>query len=190
MALGSYADLERFDYESYLSPSSVAGLQSYISDVVAGQIAEELPSHGPGDHLTFVFGHTHKAFADALVVPGFAAPVSVYNSGGWVLDTADLSTVEGAGVVFLDDQLNSAMLQVYALNQCEALQPAQVISADPKPNTDNPLFQAVETAMKAQAGPWTAFSATVAAELKKKQDFYMALGDRVERRAARKPGGL
>ncbi len=190
MVLGSYADLERFDYESYLSPPSIAGLVNYLSQVVAAQIAEEVPGQTPADHLTFVFGHTHKPFADALVVPGFAAPVSVYNSGGWVLDTADLSTVEGAGVVFLDDALNSAMLQVYALTEGEALLPAQVISADPQPDAKNPLFQAVQKAVTAQAMPWKAFSTTVAAELKTKQGFYMALGDRVERRAARKPGEL
>ena len=188
VVLGSYSDLERFDYESYLSPSSVTLLMSYLSEVVAAQIGDEVPGHGPGDHLTFVFGHTHKAFADALVVPGFTAPVSVYNSGGWVLDTADLSTVEGAGVVFLDGALNSAMLQVYGLTEGEAVMPARVISADPQPDAKNPLFQAVQKAMAAQAGPWAAFSTTVAAELKKKQDFYMALGDRVERRAARKAG--
>jgi hypothetical protein len=188
VVLGSYADLERFDYESYLSPPSVDGLLTYLSQVVAAQIAEEVPGHGAGDHLTFVFGHTHKAFADALVVPGFTAPVSVYNSGGWVLDTADLSTVEGAGVVFLDGALNSAMLQVYGLTEGQAVKPAQVISADPQPDAKNPLFQAVQTAMAAQSVAWAAFSTTVAAELKKKQDFYMALGDRAERRAARKPG--
>lgn len=188
--LGSYADLERFDYESYLSGDSVAGLRTYLSGVVAAQLDQEVPGSGPQDHLTFVFGHTHKAFADALVVPGFTAPVSVYNSGGWVLDTADLSTVEGLGVVFLDDALNSAMLQVYGLTEGEAVLPARVISADPQPDATNPLFQAVQKAMAAQAGPWAAFSTTVAAELKKKQDFYMALGDRLERRAARKPGGM
>lgn len=186
--LGSYADLERFDYENYLSPASVAGLVTYLSGVVATQLAKEVPGHGPGDHLTFVFGHTHKAFADALVVPGFTLPVSVYNSGGWVLDTADLSTVEGLGVVFLDGALNSAMLQVYGLTDSQTLLPARVISADPQPDAKNPLFQAVQKAMTVQAAPWAAFSTTVAAELKKKQDFYMALGDRVERRAARKPG--
>ena len=188
VVLGSYADLERFDYESYLSPNSVAGLVTYLSGVVATQLSNEVPGHGPGDHLTFVFGHTHKAFADALVLPGFTLPVSVYNSGGWVLDTADLSTLEGLGVVFLDDALNSAMLQVYGLTGNEALLPARVISADPQPDARNPMFQAVQKAMMAQAAPWAAFSATVASELKKKQDFYMALGDRVERRAARKPG--
>ncbi|PLL14457.1 hypothetical protein C0V75_03210 [Tabrizicola sp. TH137] len=186
--LGSYADLERFDYESYLSSASVDGLQSYLTQVVAAQLAEEVPDHGPGDHLTFIFGHTHKAFADALVVEGFTAPVSVYNSGGWVLDTADLSTVEGAGVVFLDDALNSAMVQVYGLTGGEAVHPAQVISADPQPDERNPLFQAVQKAVTANAAAWGTFSTTVAAELRKKQDFYMALGDRVEARAARKPG--
>lgn len=186
--LGSYSDLERFDYETYLSPPSVAGLVSYVSEVVATQIAKEVPGHGPGDHLTFVFGHTHKAFADALVVPGFTAPVSVYNSGGWVLDTADLSTVEGLGVVFLDGALNSAMLQVYGLTGGEKVLPARVVSADPQPDAKNTLFQAVQKALTAQAAPWAAFTTTVAAELKKKQDFYMALGDRVERSAARKPG--
>lgn len=188
--LGSYADMERFDYETYLSPTSVAGLLTYLTQVVARQLAEEVPGHGPGDHLTFVFGHTHKAFADALVVPGFTAPVSVYNSGGWVLDTADLSTVEGAGIVLLDGALNSAMLQVYGLTEGAVVLPARVISSDPQPDATNPLFQAVQKAVTAQAELWTAFSTTVAAELKRKQDFYMALGDRVERRATRKPGVL
>ena len=179
--MGSYSDLERFSYDQYLSPDTITNLQTYLTQVVASQIAAEQPGVTAADHLTFVFGHTHKAFADQLAVQGFDAPVSIYNTGGWVLDTALLSTVEGAGVLFLDGGLNSAMLQIYALTEAEDVLPARVLSADPGPDATNPMLGALQGALTKTATEWAAFQTVVAAELRKKQDMYLALGDRTRR---------
>ena len=184
--MGAYSDLERFSYDQYLSADTISGLQTYLTEVVASQIAAELPGVTAADHLTFVFGHTHKAFADQLAVKGFDAPVSIYNTGGWVLDTALLSTVEGAGVLFLDGGLNSAMLQIYALTGAEEVLPACVVCADPGLDANNPMLAALQGALTKTAPQWAAFQTVVAAELRKKQDMYLALGDRNRRHSAQR----
>jgi len=139
--VGAYSDLERYSYAQTLSPDSVAGLRRYLSEVVRRQIADEVPGSGPSDEVTFVFGHTHKPFADRIMAEGFERPVKVYNTGGWVLDTALMSTVEGAGILFVDAAGNTAMLKLYGLSPDETVTPAAVVTADPGSDAGNPIRQ-------------------------------------------------
>ena len=67
-----------------LSPHAETGLVSYLDGPVVTQMAAEIGA--PGD-VTFVFGHTHKPFVDVRTTTAFPAPVSVVNTGGWVVDT-------------------------------------------------------------------------------------------------------
>lgn len=173
--MGAYADLERYDYDTTLSPDSVATLGRYLSGPVLAQMTCELGADAAADRVTFVFGHTHKPFADRIVAEGFVRPVILYNTGGWVLDTALLSTVEGGGILFIDDDMNAAMLQLWRLSPDETVQPACIVTADPG---DNPVARALQRALDASAGGWAAFRTTVAAELARKQAYYMAVTDR------------
>lgn len=172
--IGSYSDLERYSYDQPLSADSVAGLRRYLSQVVRRQITDEVPSAGPADELTFVFGHTHKPFADRVIADGFDRPVKVYNTGGWVLDTALLSTVEGAGIVFIDAAGHSAMLRLYSLSPDETVTGATIVTAGPGEDADNPLRQQLQAALDATGPAWDVFLATVTAELRRKQDYYLA----------------
>ncbi len=192
--LGRFSTLERFDYTRILSESSIEGLKRYLSETVRTQIEAELPDPKP-EHLTFVFGHTHKPFEDQMVVPEYARPVTVYNTGGWVLDTALLSTVEGASAVFVDDDLNTAALRLFEMplnrktivsddgtvlpDESDVGQ-VSVVSADPTSDEDNPLFQSLTKAVTAAEAEWSKFSYVVAAGLLEKQQMFLRNAQRAE----------
>lgn len=180
--VGGFSQLERFGYTEHLGLSSRKGLRDYIAEVVKTQMEEELGRDDQPDHTTFVFGHTHKPFADQIVVPGFTRPVSVYNTGGWVVDTSLLSTVEGASVVFMDDAYSTAALQVYQMPDGHKLRCAHVVSADPTPDADNPMVQTLSKAVEAARPAWDDFRDTIATELLRKQEMYLTLGDQAEQK--------
>lgn len=170
---GAYSEQERFSYTDYLSRASQAGLLDYLDHVVAGQMARELGGDPSQTRLSFIFGHTHKPFADQVIADAFARPVPVYNTGGWVLDTALLSSVEGAAVAFVDAQMNTALLTAYGLDGDGVVQKAAVSSADPVADADNPMLQALGNAV-AQADPeWGAFRDAVSGDLDAKQQMYL-----------------
>jgi hypothetical protein len=180
--VGGFSQLERYGYSEHLGLSSQKGLRDYIAEVVKTQMAEELGPDDQPDHTTFIFGHTHKPFSDQIIVPGFKRPVSVYNTGGWVMDTSLLSTVEGASVVFIDQDYNTATLQVYQMPDGHALQCAHVSSADPCPDAENPLVQALTRAVTAAHPAWHDFRNTLITELERKQDMYLTLGNQAEQK--------
>jgi UDP-2,3-diacylglucosamine pyrophosphatase LpxH len=171
--VGSYSEMERFSYTAFLSRASQQGLHAYIDEVVADQMLRELDG-APGDtRLTFIFGHTHKPFADQIVTDGFRRPVTVYNTGGWVLDTALLSTVEGAAVAFVDAQMNTALLTLYSLGGDGILLAPAVSSADPVADADNPMRTALQAAVASADAEWSAFREAVRADLETRQAMYL-----------------
>jgi hypothetical protein len=174
--IGKLSQLERYDYTQHLSPSSIAGLRSYLSGAVLAQMAEELDPSSLPKHTTFIFGHTHKPFEDQLVVAGFPQPVSIYNTGGWILDTSLLGTVEGASVVFVDDQLNTAALRLFSppVNGCMA--GVKVVTADPSPGKSD-LVTALEGAVEANKGLWDRFSDAARQDYEQRQSLILKMAD-------------
>ena len=111
VTVGKFRDTARFYEIAALSPTGVEDLKSYVSGPVARQICDELGSI-PHD-TTFIFGHTHKPFADRLVIDGFKAPPKVFNTGGWTLSGPRLDNREGAALVLIDDALHIASVQIF-----------------------------------------------------------------------------
>ena len=183
--VGSYSGMERFSYTAFLSDASRQGLCAYIDQVVADQMRRELDG-APGDmRLTFIFGHTHKPFADQIVADRFRRPVTVYNTGGWVLDTELMSSVEGAALAFVDAQMNTALLTLYSLGGDGLVQKPAVSSADPVNDAGNPMVQALQAAVAAADAEWSAFRDAVRADLEDKQAMYLRLaGDGTARGGA------
>ncbi len=60
-----------------------------------------------------MYGHTHKPFADRWAVAGFPAPVRIFNTGGWMVDTAAPAPVQAGAAVLVSDDLAVAQLQFY-----------------------------------------------------------------------------
>ena len=128
------------------------------------------------DRTTFIFGHTHKPFEDQIIAPGFAAPLGVYNTGGWVLDTALLSTVEGASAVFVDEDLNTAAIRLFGMPVNGVATQVRVVSADvDRPGVENPLVQRLEAAVQQHSGLWEDFSTAVAGDLAIRQDLILKM---------------
>ena len=152
--------LERVQPTDALSERAEKGLYAYLGGPLLSQLHEEI-GHGKGDladlpkDLTFVFGHTHKPFERALarIPEGYRGAVSLYNTGGWVVDSERSAPLQGGAAILLDEDLNAVSLRVY--NQ-EDYRPrlTQV-----QQGAHNPLLERLSSLLDADAGPWTALAA-------------------------------
>lgn len=197
--IGKISELERFDYTQHLSSASVDGLTAYLNGAVRLQMLQELGcADGKTDSIsqatTFIFGHTHKPFESALVVPGFDLPVSICNTGGWVLDTALTSTVEGASMVFVDEDLNAAAVHLFSPPVLEY--PAKsndaggvrVTSVGGDPTGNNPLAERLEEGLVATQEYWTRLTECAAADYHLRQDLILSGAHDPHPAAPRKDG--
>ena len=190
--VGKFSQLERFMYTRHLSEGSIEGLKSYLYGAVLDQMINDLDDENAGDkQTTFIFGHTHKPFVDQVVAEGFSKPVSVYNTGGWVLDTSLFSTVEGAQVVFVDADHNTAALRLFAPPENGLVPLVTVECADPGP--DNDLVTALKAQVLNEAGDentplWAAFAQAAANGYKKRQRKILQIAETADNEAL-KTGG-
>ena len=109
------ASSERRTPHVALSESSAAGLMTYLSGPLLGQLRSESAGDSGAlpEHLKFIFGHTHKPFTGTRNVRGLSHPVRVFNTGGWVVDTLRAQPLSGANMVLLDENLEVASVRVY-----------------------------------------------------------------------------
>jgi UDP-2,3-diacylglucosamine pyrophosphatase LpxH len=137
-----------------LSEEASTGLRWYLEGPLRNQIQVE---HGPapGD-VTFVFGHTHKPFEGTLDPPG----VRVFNTGGWVLDTAEPRPEQGGAAVLIDEDLNAVNLRFYQEGQYRV----RVEEPFRAGQRHSLLFEHVNSMVQGQADPWRSFSETAARE--------------------------
>jgi hypothetical protein len=162
--LERWGELERNGYVSVLSDASVAGLSWYVEEPLYRQIAAERNGQVPGD-VTFVFGHTHKPFEDALPLDHYALPVTVFNTGGWVLDEPDMMRAEGAAAVLVDADLNVVSLRLFNDPVNDVLVPVSVRAAGTHPEQDNPLLEATKRAVANGQSVWDRFTDAAASAL-------------------------
>jgi hypothetical protein len=140
-----------------LSDNARTGLRSFLSGPVAAQIGAEIGTPG---QVAFVFGHTHKPFADLYEPPGIPGPVPVVNTGGWVVDTPEAEPNKGASVVVVDDDLNIAILRCYVQSE-DATGRVEITS--PTGVDQNPLVDALTTRIDPSRDPWSALADAAAA---------------------------
>lgn len=142
-----------------LTAAGRSGLRSYLEGPVRGQLRQQL-GHVP-EEVTFVYGHTHKPFVDQWSVPGFPAPVSIANTGGWVVDTAAPAPVQAGVAVLVNENLDTASLQFYRQSPGSAPVPVQVL---PPPADGQPSAWHSELASRIDpaAAPWAALSESAA----------------------------
>lgn len=160
---GKIAGTERGDVGQALSPDGRKGLREYLEGPLRRQILLERRETMPRD-ITFVFGHTHKPFQEDDHFRGYPEWTSVYNSGGWVVDTTTVARVHGGAVVLVDDDLHVASLRMY--NEADAPPSYSVVveAASHDGAAPNPLYRRLQTMIDAARNPWKSFSETVAAE--------------------------
>lgn len=133
---------ERCSHDGYLSNEAADGLYEYMNKYVTQQYMQEagIVAKGVIDlETTLIFGHTHSPFclsAPSLEDPltekfnGFSKPLDIYNTGGWVVEDEDPNETHGASLVVIDEDLNTAAIEMY-MEKADGLQsPMQIICAD------------------------------------------------------------
>jgi hypothetical protein len=142
-----------------LTVAGQTGLMNYLEGPVRGQLRQEW-GYVP-EEVTFVYGHTHKPFVDRRSVPGFPGPVSVANTGGWVVDTAVPAPVQAGVAVLVSENLDTASLQFYRQDAGSNPVPVQLL---PPPPGAQPSGWHTELAARVDpaAPPWTAVAESAA----------------------------
>lgn len=175
--IGAYGQMDRFSYFVPLGADATSGLKSYLSQIVAAQMADEdkwgkdrnLPETR---EMTFIFGHTHKPFETRFPVPRYDRPPAVYNTGGWDLDMPIFGTRLGGSAVLIDEDLNVASLRLCAVPASEGQQspPVSVQTADGT-TRGNPLAERLENALQETTTLWSHFATEATRAYNAKQAF-------------------
>jgi hypothetical protein len=140
-----------------LSTQGQAGLRTFLQGPVRSQMQQEW-GHIP-EEVSFVYGHTHKPFVDRWSVAGFPTGVSIFNTGGWVIDTAVPAPVQAGVAVLVNDHLDAASVQFY--RQGTAASPVQVL---PPPAGESPSawYDELASRIDPTAEPWASLSTSAA----------------------------
>jgi hypothetical protein len=154
--------LEKQRPENILSPDARLGLQWFVEGPLLGQILFENQQTIPAD-IAFLFGHTHKPFQEVMSFVGYPASLKVYNSGGWVVDTLQISPYHGAAAILIDEALDIVTLRMY--NQALSVGDYAVqIEEVTRPGVANSAFyEHINACVNPARDPWKTFS-EVAAE--------------------------
>lgn len=153
---------ERERPDVLLSPTGERGLDEFLSGPLANQF-RQYSSHADDEGVSFLFGHTHKPFESRRGVAGFAQTWSVYNSGGWVVDTIDTQPLQGASVLLIDANCNVASLRMY--NQASTHAGYRVTLSSAEGDAANPLHARLNGSLPLDHPPWSTFSEVVADEV-------------------------
>jgi hypothetical protein len=149
---------ERATPKVTLSPKTRLGLRQYLEGVVHQQLVEEIGTV-PAE-VGFVFGHTHKPFVEDWSVVGYPGLVRIYNTGGWVVDSAEPAITQGGVAVLLDEDLNAASLQFYRQRSDGGTDPPQLLA--PGGGPPNPLQTRLAAEIDPKAEVWRAVAAASA----------------------------
>ncbi len=155
---------ERARIESPFSPEAEKGLWAYVEGPLREQILLERRGNMPYD-VTFVFGHTHKPFQEDKNFKGYPEWVSVYNTGGWVVESVGPRPVRGGAAVLIDEDLNAVSLRMYNEDPDPAKYSVSVAEATHAGAERNPLYHRVHDMVEASEDPWKTFSAIIAEEV-------------------------
>jgi hypothetical protein len=160
LTVGRLASNERNEPDVVLTPDATAGLKRLMEIFILNQFKMELNGYVP-PNVSFIFGHTHKPFQKAIEFEGYATPVNVYNSGGWVVDTMNTQPLHGGSVVLVDEHMDVISLQFYKEGKTavtlEDIKDANEKACD--------FYQRIEKLIDMQQEPWAGFSAVAAKEV-------------------------
>lgn len=150
---------ERRHTGAVLSPDAQHGLLGYVEGPLRNQLLAECNDDPPSE-LTFAFGHTHKPFVEMLDASGYPSPLTVMNTGGWVVDGLEPEPLHGAAAVLVDEELNPLMLRFYA-QRAQASEYRPVIQTPPG-SPESEFARRIKTMVEPDRHPWDEFSATMA----------------------------
>ena len=147
---------ERHHPTDALSANAKKGLQAYLEGPLLAQISSELEAVPA---TTLVFGHTHKPFETTFDAAGFAEPVNLANTGGWVVDTVDTNPLQGAAAVLVDEDLDVASLRLYDQHDDAT---SYRVRVSPVTGAESQLVKRLTDLVQPDVGCWRALSEAVA----------------------------
>jgi hypothetical protein len=100
--------------------------------------------------VTFLYGHTHKPYGRTFDSEGFARPVTVHNTGGWVVDEVLPEAGLGGSAVLVDDQLRAVRLDLFRQTPGNHVEPAAFAAVD----EGDPFLAELSAAVDLAAEPW------------------------------------
>jgi hypothetical protein len=162
-ALGQAVARERHRADDPLSTAGREGLKAYMQGPLREQILEER-KHDMPLAVSFIYGHTHKPFVEDMQFYGYCGWTSVYNSGGWVVDTLTVSPPHGGAVILVDEDQNVVSLRMYNEAEDPGEYAVKVEAAAQSGGAANPLLARVQSLVDPNRNPWRGFSDTVAQE--------------------------
>jgi len=156
-----HAKTERAHADVLLTQSGETGLVEYLTGPLLSQLTRERRGAQTAE-VSFVFGHTHKPFERVATFDGFSKAVSVYNSGGWVVDTETTAPLQGAAVVVVDEDLRVSSLRMYNQSSDRA---AYRVALD---SPDHEFSQRLAALVNFASPPWSEFSELVAVSVEER----------------------
>ena len=160
---------ERRQTEQVLREDTERGLAEYVEGPLHFQLAKACNDDVP-EHVTFVFGHTHKPFVGIRPYVGYHRDVAVANTGGWVVDTVDPKPLHGAAAILLDENLNGVSVKMYSQ---EATGGRYEVVVKPIPSTGgstDEFLRRVQGIIDDNPEPWKALSTTAARVVRARGD--------------------
>jgi hypothetical protein len=142
-----------------LSTAAAAGLQEYVDGPLSRNLADECDGTVPR-RLTFVFGHTHKAFERSDHSTAYQRPVAIYNTGGWVVDTLRPDIRQGAATILVDENLDVASLHWYSQEIHQIIPPVNVAATGDHAGSE--FVRRLRDGIDAQSDPWSRLTKEVA----------------------------
>jgi len=154
-AVGSFSKRERTRTAKPLSDDAEKGLRRYLNGPLWKQMSEEFGGEAKmPSAMTFVFGHTHKAFQQMMTFSGYPYWVRVYNTGGWVVESVETEPMHGGSVVLADKDLNTTAIRIY--NEGEySIRVEGAVHANEQPN---PLHKSIDKIVNPKEKPWSDLS--------------------------------
>jgi len=178
----SVARRERADPSALLSASGERGLSEFLAGPLRRQVERECPRL-LGLDVSFVFGHTHKPFERRQTVAPFGRPLSVFNTGGWVVDTMAAAPLQGAAAVLVDDRGAVASLRLY--NQGDDAGGYAVVLSPPVAEHHHEFDDMLRRRLDLSSPPWTSLSRSIAAAVARRHEALPAIVERGKALAAR-----
>ena len=162
---------ERSLTDDPLSPDAKQGLSDYLNFPLWMQLEEECAKrHQYSPHeAAFVFGHTHKPFAEVKTCAAYRdTNVPVYNTGGWVVETTEPAPSHGGAVVLLNGNLDCASVNMYKEAKESDVYQVTVNEVLPPDRPPSAFFRRLQDLVQPDQIPWSRFSQTVATEVSRR----------------------
>lgn len=176
------AHRERNEKTLAMSPEMIQQLTSYLKYPLWNQMRKELKEIGRTnermpDNTAFIMGHTHKPMQRSVDIIYPADSISIYNTGGWVIDKVKPNPIYGGAIALVDGNLNVALLEMFREACKEDERRSSSIESDPEKrcrqkvmlstegSMNNDLTERLKALVKSSESPWREFSAVAAEEM-------------------------